>query len=230
MTLEKLEGIREKIAALPKQIVHVMDGTPDEWSEYESINRADTLELIAADIAEERAESDEKSCDGCLHEGSSDDECRECCVGGLPTYRNWTNADAESAKPECYPDGDKCIGCTTPPSGTTCALHGTVASVAELAKPERSDCGGCSRKHDDDRPCAVCKRSDPREPGYADYYTKESAKPDPGDVVLFVTDGVEPEPTTWKRGMSATDPLGKTHVVVLMRAAEVVRKIEEVGE
>ena len=55
----------------------------------------------------------------------------------------------------------------------------------------------------------------------------ESAKPEPGDVVAFVTEGVDMEPTMWRNGMGTVDPLGKTRVVVLMRAAEVKRRIEE---
>lgn len=182
MTLHK---IREKIAALPKQIVHVMDGTPDEWSEYESINRADTLEILDAAIAEERAER------------------------------------------ECQPDGDKCIGCTTPPSGTTCALHGTVASVAEeRAESDEKSCDGCLHEGSSNDDCRKC--CDNGLPTYRNWIKADlkRAKPEPGDVVAWrAEEDGRPMVQIWPKGLDAPSTY-----VVLMRAAEVERKIEEAGE
>lgn len=95
----------------------------------------------------------------------------------------------ERADPECYPDGDKCIGCTKPPDGTTCAIHGTVASVA---KP---------------------------------------AKPDPGDLVFWIHCGEMHARIADPMLLDAfrTVPL-KTPAVILMRADEVKRRIEEAGK
>lgn len=126
-------------------------------------------------------------------------------------------------------------------SGLSVALSIIDAAIAEerSAKDERHDCAGCALKHAENRPCAVCERAYPREPGYADYYKREPAfedhdfyvyddarpepaKPDPGDVVAYVfADG------TVTLDRYDDKPQYNGRLVVLMRAADVRAAIRD---
>ena len=48
-------------------------------------------------------------------------------------------------------------------------------------------------------------------------------EPQVGDLVMWITEGVEPSFSRWDNGMRTKDPLGKTYVAVIMRREEIER-------